>query len=185
MRTIHNPIHFGIYRRPPKHQVSGGGGAPCPHRQINVSDCSDRSATHHNFPPRLAEIVNWKIAPCGLSGDAQMRPPWASTIELQIANPIPIPSVFVVKNALKIWSIFFGSKPPPKSHTLNQHLVSFQDARFDSQYSRSGHKLHCLDTVHCQVQYDLLQMYSITKDQRKCRQHSLHRHVARRHLVLE
>jgi hypothetical protein len=29
-------------------------------------------------------------------GVANMRPPWASTIDRQIANPIPIPAGFVV-----------------------------------------------------------------------------------------
>jgi hypothetical protein len=38
-----------------------------------------------------------KIVPWGLLEKAASVPPWASTIERQMARPIPVPPVFVVK----------------------------------------------------------------------------------------
>jgi hypothetical protein len=46
-----------------------------------------------------------------------MLPPCCSTIDRQIDRPIPKPSGFVVKKALKSLSAFCGSIPVPVSST--------------------------------------------------------------------
>jgi hypothetical protein len=43
----------------------------------------------------LVGSVNWITAPQGAPGAAHKRPPWFSTIERQIDNPIPSPLSFV------------------------------------------------------------------------------------------
>src|SRR3546814_8713614 len=53
------------------------------------------------------------FAPCGSFLSAHRRPPCNSTIERQIASPIPIPSRFVVTNGSNILSS--DSIPPPRS----------------------------------------------------------------------
>src|SRR5262249_5407289 len=62
-----------------------------------VDDKDDgRGFAHWSFL-RAGGSVNRNTAPCGELGEAQSRPPCASTMERQIDRPIPIPSVFVVK----------------------------------------------------------------------------------------
>lgn len=48
-------------------------------------------------------------------GKTHRRPPWSSMIDLEIERPTPIPFDFVVKNASKMWLMFFGSIPVPLS----------------------------------------------------------------------
>ena len=40
--------------------------------------------------------VNWNTVPDGSIASAHSRPPWASMMDRQIDNPIPIPLDFVV-----------------------------------------------------------------------------------------
>jgi len=49
------------------------------------------------------------------AGLAEICPSWASIIERQIANPIPVPFRFVVKNASKTRSATVESSPTPLS----------------------------------------------------------------------
>lgn len=49
------------------------------------------------------------------SEEAQILPPWASTIDRQMDSPIPMPSDFEVKNDSKIRLSWFGSIPVPES----------------------------------------------------------------------
>ena len=56
--------------------------------------------------PIVAGNVKWNAVPCGRPGDAQRRPPWASTIDVLIDKPMPIPSGLVVKKASKMRSGF-------------------------------------------------------------------------------
>jgi hypothetical protein len=49
---------------------------------------------------RIPGSAKWNVAPYPSFGVAHSRPPWASTIERQIDNPIPMPAGFVVKKAL-------------------------------------------------------------------------------------
>src|SRR5208337_517494 len=64
--------------------------------------------------------MNCSTAPCGVPGEAQMRPVCASTIERHIAKPMPVPSGFVVKNGLKICSAVSGLIPVPESRTTTR-----------------------------------------------------------------
>src|SRR5260221_2203378 len=61
--------------------------------------------------------MNWKTAPRGDCGDAQRRPPWASTIDRQIDSPMPMPLGFVVKKGSKRRSMVSGASPGPESST--------------------------------------------------------------------
>src|SRR5436190_1362166 len=62
----------------------------------------------------LVGKVNWNMAPLE-SDSAHKRPPWDSTIDRLIDNPIPIPSGLVVKNGSKMCSARSGSSPAPES----------------------------------------------------------------------
>ena len=48
---------------------------------------------------------------------AQKRPPCDPAMERAIANPGPVPCGLVVKNAIKIWSVFAVGSPTPVSVT--------------------------------------------------------------------
>ena len=52
--------------------------------------------------------TNWNRAPLLPSDVAESWPPWLSMILRQMANPSPMPSVFVVTNASKMPSSCFG-----------------------------------------------------------------------------
>src|SRR5271156_3698103 len=62
-------------------------------------------------------------APCGARGDADRRPPWASTMDRQIASPMPRPSDFVVKKVWNMRSATAGSSPVPVSCTATSTLL--------------------------------------------------------------
>jgi hypothetical protein len=53
--------------------------------------------------------------PCGANGDTHKRPPWASTIDRQMASPMPRPSRYVVKKGWNMRSATDGSSPVPVS----------------------------------------------------------------------
>jgi hypothetical protein len=60
--------------------------------------------------------VKWNAVPCGKLGDAQRWPPWASTIEVLIDRPIPMPPGLVVKKASKMGPhlLHRGQDPNPR-----------------------------------------------------------------------
>src|SRR5215813_1603544 len=75
----------------------------------------------------LSLIVNKNVAPWPHCDSTQIRPPWRSTIFLQIANPMPVPGYSLREcNRWKIWKIrsaCCGSRPMPLSSTENTHCV--------------------------------------------------------------
>ena len=74
-----------------------------------------------------------------------------------MASPIPIPSVFVVKNRPNIRSIIFGSIPGPEFLHRNQYVSSAIKFRLEMQDPRTiGYETHRLNGVFDQVHHDLL-----------------------------
>src|SRR5215467_2742162 len=71
-------------------------------QQLQPSWCAARD---------IAINVNRKVAPPPELEVAQSRPPCDSTMERLIDKPIPVPSVLVVKNGLKIRSSCSGGNP--------------------------------------------------------------------------
>src|SRR3954467_8801177 len=66
---------------------------------------------------RAACKVKRKIVPPPGFGSAQTRPPCASTIEREIDNPMPMPSLRVVTNGSNSRSATSGARPGPVSAT--------------------------------------------------------------------
>ena len=91
-------------------------------------------------------------------------------IDLQIANPIPMPSDFVVKNPSKMRSVFAGSMPAPVSSTLTRTLLKFVNLASDPQVPRTIlDRSHGVDCIHDQVQENLLQLNPVRQNRRKNR----------------
>ncbi len=68
--------------------------------RIIVVDQKDRHAGVSIFSSASANAGNstWNVAPPSWLFSAHKRPPWASTIDRLMDNPMPSPSLFVVKN---------------------------------------------------------------------------------------
>ena len=96
------------------------------HRRLRAADrrlgllgrSEDRGATA--LP--ITGTVKRTSAPCGARGDTHKRPPWASTIDRQMASPMPRPSGFVVKKGWNMRSATAGSSPAPVSFTETSTL---------------------------------------------------------------
>src|SRR3546814_3073770 len=84
-----------------------------PNTFIVVHNEDDTIIRHHDAAFDSTGNVKMNFAPCGSFLSAHRRPPCNSTIERQIASPIPIPSRFVVTNGSNILSS--DSIPPPRS----------------------------------------------------------------------
>src|SRR5262249_8989999 len=86
-----------------------------PHRRIVVDH------EHHGFghreSSRIPGNVKWKVVPGPAFATAQIRPPWAPTIDRQIAGRGPMPRGLVVKKESKTRSRYWGSRPAPWSVT--------------------------------------------------------------------
>src|SRR5206468_1120675 len=65
------------------------------HRGIVVDDEDDGARLGHGAGTAIGS-TNWNVAPRPSLAVAQSRPPWASTIERQIASPMPRPCGLVV-----------------------------------------------------------------------------------------
>src|SRR3546814_10837649 len=91
--------------------VAGGTECDGPHivRRQQLAEClpntfivvhneDDTISRHHDAAFDSTGNVKMNFAPCGSFLSAHRRPPCNSTIERQIASPIPIPSRFVVTN---------------------------------------------------------------------------------------
>src|ERR1700747_514369 len=65
----------------------------------------------------IAGKVKLNVAPRPPLPLAQMRPPCDSTMDLQMARPIPLPCSLVVKNASKIRPVSPDGSPGPVSFT--------------------------------------------------------------------
>ena len=103
-------------------------------------------------------------------GQAESRPPWASTIERQIDSPIPRPLDLVVKKALNSRFAFSAEIPTPQSVTLDQDALHLVLTRSDHQFARPiRDRLHCFNTIHHQVDDHLLQLDPITQDRGQSR----------------
>src|SRR6266436_8005809 len=68
-------------------------------------------------PSTAVGKVKWNVAPRPLFAVAHKRPPWDSTMERLMDNPMPLPWGLVVKNASKICSVFSLGRPTPVSLT--------------------------------------------------------------------
>src|SRR5690554_2698669 len=88
---------------------------------------------HNMFVRRHAAAVastgsaKTNVAPCGVLFSAQSRPPWDSTIERQMASPMPIPRSFVVKKGSNIFSD--SSIPGPLSLSSTRMASSIKRTR--------------------------------------------------------
>ena len=81
------------------------------HAEVIIDDKHDVILRTHG--ESLAEIgsVKLNVVPRGLLFVAQSRPLWASTIQRQIARPIPMPSSLVVKNGSNTCSTSLSPLP--------------------------------------------------------------------------
>ena len=83
--------------------------------RIVIHDDYDMVVRRHCAAFTSTGNVKMNFAPCGSFLSVHSRPPCDSTIERQIASPMPIPCSFVVKNGSKILS--GDSTPRPRSLT--------------------------------------------------------------------
>ena len=71
--------------------------------------------------------MKWKVAPLPGCDSTQIRPPWRSTIVLQMARPMPVPGYSVRRcsrwKISKIRSLYFASMPMPLSRDGEQPLA--------------------------------------------------------------
>ncbi|MGC2012464.1 MAG: hypothetical protein WA693_15590, partial [Pseudolabrys sp.] len=93
-------------------------------------------------------------------GETHKRPPCDSMIAWQIDKPIPMPSVLVVKNEVKIWSITFGSMPLPEIFNSDSHPAATFEFRLD-QHPTVGDQFHRLDGIGYEIEENLLQLHPI------------------------
>src|SRR5262249_46052320 len=110
LRVIQTPGHPVVPRfaqRNRSKKTANNIGACRNHRRLRRSD--RRAQIFALYCGNGSKIS--KIAPCGLAEAADRRPPWASTIERQIDNPIPIPLLLLVKKGSKEGFKFFRSRP--------------------------------------------------------------------------
>ncbi len=69
---------------------------------VGFSKKGCRAARRHYFRPDCVDLLpasgskKWKVAPAVALSVAQIRPPWASMIDFEIARPMPTPEGFVV-----------------------------------------------------------------------------------------
>src|SRR3546814_1833301 len=63
--------------------------------------CEQHAFHPSSFSASVLTKVKWNCVPPPCAGSIQMRPPLASTIVRQIERPSPMPSAFVLTNALK------------------------------------------------------------------------------------
>jgi len=69
---------------------------------VGFSEKGCRAARRHYFRPDCVDLLlasgskKWKVAPAVALSVAQIRPPWASMIDFEIARPMPTPEGFVV-----------------------------------------------------------------------------------------
>ena len=82
-----------------------------------------------------------------------MRPPCPSTIDLQIARPIPMPFGFVVNKGSKIRSDKPASRPVPES-SIETRMLSVESTRDESPKIRGplATETHCIRAIHDQIQ---------------------------------
>src|SRR5215831_9468724 len=120
LRVIQTPGHPVVPRfaqRNRSQKTANNIGACRNHRRLRRSD--RRAQVFALYCGNGSKIS--KIAPCGLAEAADRRPPWASTIERQIDNPIPIPLLLLVKNGSKMRFNVSGSIPGPESSMATIH----------------------------------------------------------------
>src|SRR5690606_13988630 len=93
---------------------------------IVVDDEYDVVGCSHGFASGSIGKVKTNFAPFGSLFSVQSRPPCDSTMERQIASPMPIPSPFVVKNGSNILS--GNSTPGPWSPISTRTIPSARRA---------------------------------------------------------
>jgi hypothetical protein len=59
----------------------------------------------HRAAPAASGTLKLKMLPRGEWFEAEIDPPWASTMERQIDKPMPMPPALVLKKASKIRSM--------------------------------------------------------------------------------
>src|SRR5437773_6297222 len=84
-----------------------------PDARIVIYDEYDMVVRRHAAAFASTGRAKMNFVPCGLFFSSHSRPPCDSTIERQIASPIPMPLSFVVKNGSNILS--GNSTPGPRS----------------------------------------------------------------------
>src|ERR1700730_13436295 len=119
-RHVQVDIHLGVFKRFPREPDIAGAVL----NQKNLNRFRIRSNRFHRFS-FLSGRAKWKVEPFPGCDSTQILPPSRSTIFLQMANPIPVPS-----NSLrpcsrwkrtKILSKYWGSIPRPLSRTEKIH----------------------------------------------------------------
>ncbi len=117
---------------------------------------------------RQADMEARAGPPAGWS--AQMRPPWASTIERLIDRPMPMPSRRVVKKASNRRSRSGGiDAGAGVAHRQDDGpRLLRRPADLDGEATRPvADAVHRLDAVHQQVHDDLLELHAIAVHQRQ------------------
>jgi hypothetical protein len=116
-----------------------------------------------------------------MPGDTVKLPPCASTIDLQIAKPIPMPCGFVVKKGSKMRLMFLASMPVPESsNDINIRLVSAIPDFTRNSLVRSPNCTHRVSRISNDVRNYLLKLASMTVDQwQSCGQLKIDRDIGR------
>src|SRR4051812_19345346 len=103
IRLLRIDIVAGRSERERAHAVCGQELAErLPNAFIVIHEEDDMVFDRHVAAFASTGKVKMNVAPCGSFASAHNRPPCDSTIERQIASPMPIPCSFVVKNGSKI-----------------------------------------------------------------------------------
>ena len=102
---------------------------------IVIDDEDDMVVRRHGAAFASIGNVKMNVAPCGSFFSAHNRPPCSSTIERQIASPMPMPFSFVVKNGSNILS--GKSMPWPRS------LISVWTTSPDPAHAHSEDPVAC------------------------------------------
>ena len=135
-----------------------------PDALIVIDDEDDMVVRRHAAAFASTGKVKMNFAPCGSFFSAHSRPPCDSTIERQIASPMPIPCSFVVKNGSNILS--GNSTPAPAVADLGlDHIPDPAHAQAENPGVRSG--VHRFDAVAHQIDQHLLNLDTIERDERK------------------
>ena len=114
--------------------------------------------------------VNWKSVPWGMPGEAQRRPPWASTMLRHIDSPMPMPVDLVVNNGSKMRLRMASSIPVPESLIVTSTLPASPPCDADAQDAWPvGDGAHRIGAVHDEVHDDLLKLNAVAQRRRKFR----------------
>jgi hypothetical protein len=120
-----------------------------------------------DFGYRIAGSAKWKVAPYPAFGVAHSRPPCASTMERQIDSPIPIPSGFVVKNAVHSRSVSCCPIPIPVSATVTSTSSPCGRDRYDQLPRPVRDGAIASMPVHHEIEQHLLKLHAVAEHERQ------------------